>query len=75
MLVYLTNVSYRLERALFEDRGAIGVGHVVDECLDEAGPHVPGQLRHGDQLDTLCGSARTETLRPQRVHYIRLKYY
>ena len=58
----LTDVSYRLKRAFLHHLGAGWVGHVLDECSDEAWPETSGQLHHGDHLNALGGSAGSETL-------------
>ena len=65
MLHVLADVSNGLERALLHHFGAGGVGDVLDEGGDQAGPQAAGQLHHGDHLDALGGSARSEALSSQ----------
>ena len=71
--VYLANVPNSLQRTLLEYSRTAGVGNVLYEGVYEARPHVPRQLHHADQLDTLRSRARTETLRTKGVQNVSLK--
>jgi hypothetical protein len=69
---YLADVPDGLERALLDNLCAGGVGDVVHEGLNEAGPEPARQLHHGDQLDALRRRTRPEALRAQRAHHVVL---